>query len=660
MIYKLSLLNYILSFMKGTLRILLFLFLSSGFSQNKIIDSIQNELRMNPTTTVKMKFYNQLSRALVNIDIVTSEKYNDSLFALSNKENDEKMKMNAVYNNGVLNRMKGDYSKAENFIEKYLAYTNKTKDSVEFVKSIYQLATVQVYQDKKEQALSTYLKAISYIENMKDMQLQKAKILNAIGVIYKNTSQYNKAKEYHISAANIAIAEKDSTLLSIVYNGLGLVSMKQDSTSKALGYFKKSLGIAEKTNNTRVKSYQYRNIGMIYSKNKDFTKAEEYLKKALVLRRKMNNKSAIGGSLSDLGNVYIETNKLDKAERYIKEALEIFRENKTVSNENLMYFYLSTIETKRGNHQKANELLHQYYTRKDSLESLELKEKLNDLDVKYETEKKDKEITKQQLELKSQEAKIQKQQSQNLIMAGLAIFLLLTSILIWFVYQQRQKRKDQEILTLKREQQVKTLESLIEGEEKERLRLAKELHDGVNVDLSAIKYKLTSLLERNNKVIHEAVAMIDKSCEQVRAISHNLVPPALQNFSLVETLQDYCSTTNSIQDIEVSFQTVGSVIEIPKKAEVNIFRIVQELVNNSLKHSQGSEIHVQLSYQENNTIQLTVEDNGIGFDTSETNIEGIGLQNINSRITYLNGKLDVTSDEQGTSYVIDINTKKLA
>ncbi len=239
----------------------------------------------------------------------------------------------------------------------------------------------------------------------------------------------------------------------------------------------------------------------------------------------------------------------------------------------------------------------------------------------------------------------------------LIVSLLLASILLWFLFQQRQKRIQQQLITIQREQEVRTLESLMEGEEKQRLRIAKELHDGVNGDLSAIKFKLSSLLKMNNTVIKEAVTMIDRSCEQVRAISHNLVPPSLKDFNLLEAVEEYCQSMNSIHSPEISFQHLGNDITLDKKQEANIYRIVQELVTNSVKHAEAKEINVQLSHQES-VLQLTVEDDGKGFDKNKVESDGIGLQNVSSRIDYLNATLDFVSNEKGTSYTIsmDANT----
>ena len=195
---------------------------------------------------------------------------------------------------------------------------------------------------------------------------------------------------------------------------------------------------------------------------------------------------------------------------------------------------------------------------------------------------------------------------------------------------------------------------MIEGEEKERFRIAKELHDGVNGDLSAIKFKLSTLLEMNNTVIKEAITMIDNSCNQVRAISHNLVPPSLENFNLLEAIEEYCEKSDASHSQNITFQHLGEKVNISKKEEINIFRIIQELVTNSIKHANATEINVQISCR-NKIMQITVEDNGKGFNIDTIENKGIGLKNIQSRVDYLHANLDVLSNKKGTSTTIEID-----
>jgi two-component system NarL family sensor kinase len=181
----------------------------------------------------------------------------------------------------------------------------------------------------------------------------------------------------------------------------------------------------------------------------------------------------------------------------------------------------------------------------------------------------------------------------------------------------------------------------------------------LNGELSAIKYKLSSLLEMNNKVIKIAIIMIDDSCRQVIPMSHNLVYPSLKKFSLVEAAEVYCGNLNDINtDVEFTFQHLGDALDISKKVEVTVFRIVQELITNSIKHADATAINLQISCR-NNTIQVSIEDDGKGFDRDAVKSEGIGLSNVQSRIDYLKASVDFISNDKGTSYAIDIDKKEL-
>ena len=156
----------------------------------------------------------------------------------------------------------------------------------------------------------------------------------------------------------------------------------------------------------------------------------------------------------------------------------------------------------------------------------------------------------------------------------------------------------------------------------------------------------------------EAVHMIDNSCKQVRSISHNLVPPSLENFNLAEALSEYCENKNAVHETEIDFQHLGDHVALSKNAEVNLYRIVQELVTNALKHAQATTINVQLSAYEGE-IQLTIEDDGVGFDPQGDRSKGIGLENIQSRIEYLRAEKDVISNDQGTSYTLTLSQNNL-
>ncbi len=300
-----------------------------------------------------------------------------------------------------------------------------------------------------------------------------------------------------------------------------------------------------------------------------------------------------------------------------------------------------------------------------------IKEKINtrqhiytayDLDQKYQLAKKNEEIVNQNFRIQTQENELLKKEKHQIYLTLSILSAILGFILLLFIYRQRQKIKNNEIITLQHQQEVIKLESLIDGEEKERNRLAQDLHDGINGDLSAIKYKITSIapskLNEKEKIIHhEAIQMLDNTVEQVRRISHNLAPSSLLNFNLVEVIQQFCDRINSSNPLNTSFQYFGKQFKLEKEKETVIYRIIQELTNNIIKHANATEALIQINSYENK-LHITVEDNGIGFDP-DVKSHGIGLQNIKSRVSLLNANLDIHSSAEGTSFNIEIYLDKI-
>ncbi|MGI9552073.1 MAG: tetratricopeptide repeat-containing sensor histidine kinase, partial [Aurantibacter sp.] len=506
-----------------------------------------------------------------------------------------------------------------------------------------------------EESLKAYYKTLAIYESLK-MDGGVAFTLNSIGIVNKNLKNYQQAIDNYKRAIEIHKKLDDKADLANAYSNLGEVYWQQDSLATAEEYFVKAREIDIQTNDYWGLSINNQKIGRILYSKGNYEEAQTFLEQAYEIQQKNDFKTQIAITLSALGLVNLKLGNFDSCEALLKKGLTYVPASKGVMRDLHHNLYTLYKETNKG--KMALGQYEKYTLYKDSLIDENSLKNLNELQIQYETEKKDKELAEQQLEIQEQQTELQKKKTQYSIMTGITIFLLVSSLLGWFLYQQRQKRKNQEILTLKREQQVKTLESLMEGEEKERFRIAKELHDGVNGDLSAIKYKLSSMLEHNTTVVNEVVAMIDKSSEQVRAISHNLVPPSLEKFNLVEALEDYCATMNAVHEPQVTFQHIGEEIRISKNNEINIYRIVQELVSNSVKHAEATEITVQISSRENH-IQITVEDNGKGFDANEIDSKGIGLKNLDSRIDYLNATKDLVSNSKGTSYTLEIDINKL-
>ncbi|MEW4923085.1 sensor histidine kinase [Algibacter sp. 2305UL17-15] len=640
--------------MKPQLKYLVFFLSLScwGQNSNRELDSLLHVTGITPSLSEKASAHSRLAWLYINQDIKTAEAHLDSATVLYTQLKDNKGISVCNYKYAVLNRFLGNYNLALDYIDEYQQYATEQLDTFKIANGLFQKGVIHSLQNNYEASLKAYHKTLSLYETIGD-STGMGFTLNSIGIVYKNLEKYEQAIESYQQAVAIHEKKNDLNNLANVYNGLGTVYVEQQNLDKALDYFNKTLAMDKELKNTWGTAKVSKNIALIYIEKKQYQKALSFLESAYNIQKSHDYTSDLAETLSQLSTVNMLMGNFQKSEALLQQSFKHHVPSKKVFRDMHLQSYKLYDTTGRV----TNALHHykKYTTYKDSILNDENLKQINTLEIQFETEKKDRAIIEQQLLLRQNENAFQKKKVQFNYMTGIAIFLLIVSILIFLVFKQRQKRKTQEILTLKREHQIKTLEALIEGEENERFRIARELHDGVNGDLSAIKYKLSSLLEMNNKVIKEAIAMIDDSCKQVRAISHNLVPPSLKNFNLVEVTETYCNKLNSINpSVEIVFQHLGEDITISKKAEINSFRIIQELVTNSLKHADASKITVQISNR-NNSVQITVEDDGKGFDKDEATVNGIGLSNVQSRIDYLNAEVDFISNESGTSYTLDID-----
>ena len=230
-------------------------------------------------------------------------------------------------------------------------------------------------------------------------------------------------------------------------------------------------------------------------------------------------------------------------------------------------------------------------------------------------------------------------------------------MLLLFVYFQTRKTQQQKIINLENEKENIALKSLIAGEEKERSRIAKELHDGIGSLLAASKMHASKLLLKNPETDPTLLNLLDSASKETRRISHNLLPESLMNKGLDVALQDFISSINESQLLNANYQSINLSGSLPQPLQLSIYRIVQELINNIIKHSEATEALVQLNQNKSKLI-ITVEDNGKGFSFDKSK-SGIGLQNIKSRLSLLKGKMEVDSNESmGTSVYIEFELEK--
>lgn len=350
---------------------------------------------------------------------------------------------------------------------------------------------------------------------------------------------------------------------------------------------------------------------------------------------------------------------------YYEKALSMSKEYKLDYSRNIALYNLHLAYKEQNQFEDALLYLGKFLNLNDSITGLKKTQVVQDLNVKYESEKKDKEIAQlaqenAEQELVAAERKVQR----NGLIAVLMIVLAATTLIIYFFYNKNQKQRleneisQQKIKDLEQQQQILSMNSMIEGQESERKRIAQDLHDGLGAMLSTIKMHFSNIQNEMAKIeslqsTNTTATLIERANTELRKVAHEMMPGSLIKLGLKEAVKELCTQLTVPGTLQFQFTSHGFESRLSETKEVMLYRAIQELMNNAIKHSDASEVIVQLMAVDN-SLQVTIEDNGKGFDM-ETAKKGLGLKGIQSRVDYLKGQLHMESTAAvGSTFTIEI------
>lgn len=369
-----------------------------------------------------------------------------------------------------------------------------------------------------------------------------------------------------------------------------------------------------------------------------------------------------GWCYEDLAKLYYKQGNRVAAERAMQQALRYYQEANVLYRRGRTLNMLYQWKKERGAAAEALAYLEAYETLEDSLTNITVEQNLNALRVKAETEKKEQALQIKDLEL------AQKTQERNALLIA-ALLLAILAVLIFLglrlrlmanrrMAEQEQALQEQRILQLEQENRLSAMQSMVQGQEQERSRIANDLHDSLGGIITAIQRHVSELVRRvtaNDDGLGErTVSIAADASQELRRIAQNLMPRSLTLLGLEGALEDLSAQLEA-QGLHCQFQAIGLEARLPEEVAVTLFRIVQELTNNIVKHAQASQVLIQL-LQRDSTLFLTVEDDGRGFDLEEARQQtSMGMSSVASRVDYLKGDLEMeTAPGQGTSVSIFI------
>ncbi|TVZ56144.1 tetratricopeptide repeat protein [Lutibacter sp. Hel_I_33_5] len=639
--------------MKKIHYILLFLISFSINSQNNIsnIDSLLYEVKKTKEDTLILKTYAKIGFKTI---FTNKEKANKVIiegknYAKTVKNTHWIAELDNIH--GVYYAVNEKYDSARFYYKKSLELSKKHKFKKIESKCVNNLGLAYWNLGEFDTALNYFFESLKIDEEFED-EKSSISALGNIGLIYQEMNQYKKGLEYQIKVYKIRKKYKDFNGLPISLNNIGICYRSLKKYDSAIEAFLEGIEYAKKSNNLLTLSKLYSNLANTYQNINQNKKSIEVRLESLKILKKFGeiNKEYMF-SYSGLVSSYNRINNLKKAKENSKKAFEILEQTPHLKNYSLTLL-LETAETnfRIGNIVKGRKNFEEYNKIKDSIFSKKRSNSIADMEIKYKSEKKEKELLQTRTEKAETELALSRTKNW--------IYILLGSLgllgMLFFGVNQRNKRKNQEKILKEKERGLK---AMIDAQETERSRIARELHDGVVQQIGSIILKSRNYFSKSNlsdnKEPKELLESLENSNQDLRNISHQMMPRALKELGILPALNDLLEGSLSFSNIKYSLEHFNIDERLPEKIEITIYRITQELINNILKHSKASEVSVQL-FNANNSVILIVEDDGVGFESKKSK-KGIGLLNISSRLDMVNGNVNFEpSPKSGTLVTIKI------
>ncbi|UFH34246.1 tetratricopeptide repeat-containing sensor histidine kinase [Flavobacterium acetivorans] len=519
-------------------------------------------------------------------------------------------------------------------------------------------ATTLMHKENYEKSLVKSRLALKYAIAIKDNVLI-ATCYNTIAANFDGISESEKAVFYYKKALLYAQRTNSDNLKNWINNNLGnIYFFDKKEYEKGIYYYKKSLEFSTKTKDSAQIYFTKLNIAWAYFDIGDFDKGLVYLNYINKHHSRSGDASTIVALNMLNGMYYSHSGEAKKATIFFEEAIKqgIMGEEKSdlsFSHEEYAKFLM-----KKGNYKKAYENLVLFNKITKELNDEEKLKKANVAGINLELDEYKREIDNIETKYKSEQQLLLEKQSKNKQISIIIIsILLLIIILFYFFFQNTRLKQKNDLKDVESKIQLKILDASISGQEMERKKIAAFLHDNISALLSSAGLHLSVFCAQNQitdcEEIKKTKTILSDAHDNVRDLSHRLLPSLLVRFGLFYALNDLCEK-NSNSNIQFEYSSsIATKIRYREEFELKIYFIVTELFNNIIKHSQATNAKLTIE-QENNQLLIEVKDNGKGFDTTESHIiEGFGLNRIRARLNNIEGEITIESVlYQGTNIYI--------
>ncbi len=606
-----------------------------------------------------------LGREFINLgDLIQAEKHLVQAIAEEAALKPEDAERQAELHNrkSILYAKRGDHYKSLEQIELALKYARGSKDNALLSNIYINYANALSRLSRFDEAINMHFKVIRLCERTKDtLGLQKA--YNNLGIAFRNGGEFDKALTYYRKSFALGKKSNDYKTMGLsVVNMATVYSEKQEFDGMDTLY-QQGISYFEKTSDLGGIAFARHNYGNFLVIQKKYGEADKQLQQAYELRKKIGADLMAASSLSVLGKSAMAQKKWKEAEAYLLAAEPIYR-GKNSEDRNLKELngYLKELYSQLGNFEKA--FFHQSQELELEKTLFTENEKVNSLKIEaaYEMEK-------QTMEMELQKKK-EALARQRIVFIGSAVVFILVLVLLflWLRRRQLKERHQAQLVNLDQKHRLALSRSLKKAEQQERKKIAHKLHDEAGSMLSIAILNLKQLrpdvfkeeAEAQEKLKTTQSLLVEIS-DSVRNISHTLMPVALEKYGLKTAIHDLVKSVNTSETIKIEeiVEGLDDTNQWSEEFSLTVYRIVQEAINNIIKHAQATNVLLQIVELET-SVTIYIEDNGKGLDLARTK-EGMGLTLLRKNVAYLNGTLEINGNlNSGTFIIAELPIEKKA
>jgi len=634
--------------------VLLFFSTQNSYAQQKQIDSLnqllsrfeaqKKELGPNASDkidTVKIPILSKLVEKSFQNSPDKAMDYAWEQLEISEK-NDHKWGISNAYNSiGVLYERKGNYNKSLEYYKKSLSIKQLTNDKEGQIDTYANIGTLNAKISNTPEAISNLIKALEISKKIND-KFGIAGVSNNLGVIYRDQKNYTEALKYFNQSLKVAQETKDLYFASVIYQNLGEIYMFQNKLDAAMVSLQKGLKFAIETQDKISMANNYSGIGRVLQERKQYDKALQNYLIALKLRQEVNDTNGISNSYVTIGYLWFKLKDNKKAILNIEKGLSAAKANGEMDIVAEAYKYFSEIYETSGNYKLAYQNLEQYKLANDSIFNTEKEKKISQLQIRYNYKSMQDSLqaVQEKKNIIAQDEVKRQKTTRNFIFIGLGLVVLFLIILII----QRNK-----IAKIKRQKAL----------EEERNRISRDLHDNLGAQLSTARMFVSSLKHDNESLtetIDNTVGLLDNSILELRKIMNETSASTLHEKGFLAATEELANKINQLHFITFTLSHHNIDKRPEFKIEHELYRIIQELVNNTLKYAEAKNISIDL-LKRDGILVLMYEDDGKGYDIASV-LKGNGLNNIEFRVQSVNGTIEFDSmPGAGSRTIVEIPLK---